>query len=147
MNNIQDSSNKSVTGKSSMAAKNKRNVKALATWTSAWLVSLALVAFGPKLLWNYDNVFTLCAIFVNLLMGYKMIVANKQHLIDLDELQQRIHFVAMAFSLGISMVFGAVFGLLEAVRLVEFAPNPSSVLFVMGISYSVAMAVAHRKYS
>jgi hypothetical protein len=80
-------------------------------------------------------------------MGYKMIMANKQYLLDLDELQQRIHFVAMAFSLGISMVFGAVFGLIEAVRLVEFEPNPSSVLFVMGISYGVAMLVATRKYS
>ncbi|MFQ3251292.1 MAG: hypothetical protein ACI9O6_003139 [Glaciecola sp.] len=137
----------SSTDKISMADKCKRNTKSLAVWTGAWLCSLALVAFGPKFLWDYGQVITVSAIAINILMGYKMIMANKQYLLDLDELQQRIHFVAMAFSLGISMVFGAVFGLIEAVRLVEFEPNPSSVLFVMGISYGVAMLVATRKYS
>jgi hypothetical protein len=133
--------------KSSMAEKCRQNTKSLAIWTGAWLLSLALVAFGPKFIWDFAELITICAIVINLFMGYKMIMANKQHLLDLDELQQRIHFVSMAFSLGVSMVFGAVFGLLEAVRLVEFAPNPSSVLFVMGISYSLAMVVANRKYS
>jgi len=137
----------STSSNNSITEKNKRNTKSLAVWTSAWLLSLALVAFGPVSLWDYNKVISLCAIATNLLMGYKMIMANKQHLEDLDELQQRIHFVAMALSLGVSMVFGAVYGLLEAVRLVEFQPNPSSVLFVMGISYGVGMLLAHRKYS
>jgi hypothetical protein len=131
----------------SIANKSKRNTKNLAIWTSAWLVSLALVAFGPLLLWDYYKAISLCAIALNLVMGYKMMMANKQHLEDLDELQQRIHLVAMALSLGVSMVFGAVYGLLESIRLVEFQPNPSSVLFVMGISYAVGMVLAHRKYS
>ena len=140
-NNISNDNNISIEEKS------KRNTKSLAVWTGAWLVSLALVAFGPILLWDYHKVITLCSIVTNLVMGYKMIMANKQHLEDLDELQQRIHLVAMALSLGVSMVFGAVFGLLESVRLVEFEPNPSSVLFVMGISYAIGMILAHRKYA
>lgn len=131
----------------SIEEKNKRNTKSLAVWTGAWLISLALVAFGPVFLWDYHQVITLCTIATNLVMGYKMIMANKQHLEDLDELQQRIHLVAMALSLGVSMVFGAVFGLLESVRVVEFQPNPSSVLFVMGISYGIGMVLAHRKYA
>jgi hypothetical protein len=53
----------------------------------------------------------------------------------------------MALSLGVSMVFGAVFGLLETVKLVAFHPNPSSVLFVMGITYGVGMLLSHRKFS
>ena len=138
---------KSKSSVNSISDRNKKNTKSLAIWTSAWLLSLALVAFGPVLLWDYSKTISLCAIAINLLMGYKMIMVNKQHLEDLDELQQRIHFVAMSLSLGVSMVFGAVFGLLEAVRLVEFQPNPSSVLFVMGISYGVGMLLAHRKYS
>lgn len=142
MNSIQ-----SKTSNISMAEKTKRNTKSLAIWTGSWLVSLAAVAFGPVFLWDYHTVVSWCAIALNVLMGYKMIMANKQHLEDLDELQQRIHLVAMALSLGVSMVFGAVFGLLESVRLVEFQPNPSSVLFVMGISYAIGMVLAHRKYA
>jgi hypothetical protein len=125
----------------------KRNTQALAIWTGAWLASLALVAFGPLYLWNYQQVITIFSIVLNMGMGYKMIMANKKNLEDLDELQQRIHLLAMALSLGVSMVFGAVFGLLETVKLVAFHPNPSSVLFVMGITYGVGMLLSHRKYS
>jgi len=142
MNDIQ-----SKTNTNSIVKKSKRNTKKLAIWTGAWLLSLALVAFGPLLFWDYHKAISICAIILNLVMGYKMIMANKQHLEDLDELQQRIHLVAMALSLGVSMVFGAVYGLLESIRLVEFQPNPSSVLFVMGLSYAIAMVLAHRKYS
>jgi len=133
--------------KNSITEKTKKNTKSLAIWTGTWLLSLALVAFGPVFIWDYNKAISLCAIVTNLSMGYKMIMANKQHLEDLDELQQRIHFVAMALSLGVSMVFGAVFGLLETVRLVESQPNASSVLFVMGISYGIGMLLAHRRYS
>ncbi|MFQ3207521.1 MAG: hypothetical protein ACI9IT_001679 [Glaciecola sp.] len=46
-----------------------------------------------------------------------------------------------------SVAFGAVYGLLESIRVVEFQPTPSGVFFVMGISYAVGMVLAHRKYS
>lgn len=130
-----------------ICSRTKRNTKSLGIWTGAWLVSLALTAFGPKFFWDYNVLVTLCTIAINLVMGYKMIMANKIHLEGLDELQQRIQLEAMALSLGVSMVFGAVFGLIEGVRLVEFHPNPSSVLFVMGITYGIGMLLAHRKYT
>jgi hypothetical protein len=65
---------------------------------------------------------------------------------DLDELQQRIHLEAMALSLGVSMVAGAMFGLLESIKLVSITPNPSSILFVMGITYMIGMVLGTRKY-
>jgi hypothetical protein len=123
------------------------NTKKLALWTGLWLISLALVAFGPKFLWDFHTVITGTLIVTNLFMGYKMIIANKEHLEGLDELQQRIHLEAMALSLGCSVVFGAVFGLLENVRIITSSPNPSSVLFVTGITYGIGMLIAHKKYS
>ena len=44
----------------------------------------------------------------------------------MDEMQRKIQFEAMAVSLGVSMVFGAIYGLLEAVKLIEHSPNPSN---------------------
>lgn len=122
------------------------NTKKLALWTGLWLASLALVAFGPKFLWDFHTVVTTTLIVTNIFMGYKMIIANKEHLEGLDELQQRIHLEAMALSLGCSVVFGAVFGLLEGVKIMQSSPNPSSVLFVTGITYGIGMLIAHRKY-
>ncbi|MDT0583737.1 MULTISPECIES: hypothetical protein [Alteromonadaceae] len=138
--------NKNTPGES-MKSKTRRNTKQLALWTGLWLVSLALVAFGPKFLWDFHTVVTVCTVITNLVMGYKMIMANKQHLQDLDELQQRIQLEAMALSLGISMVFGAIFGLIEGIRLVTFSPNPSAILFVMGITYFVGVLFSTRKYA
>ncbi|MFC4698680.1 hypothetical protein ACFO4O_00715 [Glaciecola siphonariae] len=131
----------------SIRSKTRRNTKQLALWTGLWLVSLAIVSFGSKFLWDYHTVITSCTVIINLVMGYKMIMANKQHLQDLDELQQRIQLEAMALSLGVCMVFGAIFGLVEAVRLVTFSPNPSSILFVMGITYFVGIMFSTRKYA
>lgn len=135
-----------VTSETTLAERNKRSTKQLFVWTLGWLVTLATVAFGPKLIWDFEQTYTLIAILVNLFFGYKMILANKHHLDGCDELQRRIYFNAMAISLGVSLVVGAVLGVVEAVRLVSFTPNPSNLLFVMGISYFVSIFVGFRKY-
>ncbi len=128
-----------------LAQRMKRSAKSLMIWTFSWVASLAVVAFGPKFLWDFGTTFTLIAIFVNIACGYKMIIANKNHLNDMDEMQRKIQFEAMAISLGVSMVFGALYGLLDAIRLIEHSPNPSNILFVMGISYGIAVGVAYRR--
>lgn len=130
-----------------LAARTKQSNKELLTWTSSWLVSLAIVAFAPKFVWDFSPVYTLMALILNLFFGYKMIIANKRALDRMDELQRRIHFNAMAVSLGISMVFGAAYGLMEGVKLINFEPNPSGILFVMGISYLISVFVGLRKYA
>jgi hypothetical protein len=138
--------NSQTTSSSNIDSRSKQNTQSLALWTALWLVSLALVAFGPKFLWEYNVVISLVSITINLGMGYKMIIANKVFLQGCDELQQRIQLEAMALSLGVSMVFGAVFGLVHAIKLVDFHPNPSSILFVMGLTYAIGTFLGHRKY-
>lgn len=123
-----------------------RATKSLFLWTLAWLLSLAVVAFGAKLIWNFDTTMTLIAIAVNLVLGAKMIIANKRHLDQLDELQRKLHMNAMAVSLGISVVFGGVYGLLEPLQLLNETPNPSNLLFVMALSYIASLIINTRKY-
>ncbi|WP_100656732.1 hypothetical protein [Alteromonas flava] len=129
-----------------LAQRMRESNRSLFIWTSCWVISLAVIAFGPKFFWDYAPTYSVIAIAVNLFMGYRMIIANKRHFDGLDELQRRIHFNAMAISLGVSMVFGAIYGLLEAIRLISFSPNPSNILFVMGISYIVSVFIGFRKY-
>ncbi|CUS47573.1 MAG: Herpesvirus Glycoprotein B [Idiomarinaceae bacterium HL-53] len=128
------------------AEREKQSTKSIFIWTLSWVLSLALVAFGPKFLWNYNVSISVVLILINLFFGYKMIMANKQMLDGLDELQRTIHLNAMAISLGVSMVSGAVYGLLEGIRVISFTPNPSSILFVMGITYIVSFIIGVRKY-
>ena len=123
------------------------NNKQLFIWTSMWLLTTALMAFGPKLMWDFDKTFTLIAAILNLLAGVKMLLVNKAFLNGLDELQRKIHFNAMAISLGVTMISGTLYGLLQPSGLIDFSPNPSNLLFVMGISYLVAIAVNNKVYS
>jgi len=124
----------------------KASKKSLFIWTLGWLLSLALFAFGPKFIWDFNFIISLSSIAVNLFFGYQMIITNKKHLDGLDELQRQLHLNAMAISLGVSVVFGAIYGLLEPARLLETTPSPSNILFVMGVSYFVSLVVNFRKY-
>ena len=130
----------------SLAQREKASKKSLFIWTLGWLLSLALLAFGPKFIWDFNVAISLGVIALNLFFGYWMIIVNKKHLDGLDELQRQLHLNAMAISLGVSLVFGAVYGLLEPARILESTPNPSNILFVMGLSYLISLVINFRKY-
>lgn len=129
-----------------LAQRNKASTKTLFLWTLGWLLSLALLAFGPKLLWNFNVTISFAVIAVNLVFGYCMIITNKKYLDGLDELQRQLHMNAMAISLGVSVVFGAIYGLLEPARLLDATPSPSNILIVMSISYFISLVINFRKY-
>ena len=129
-----------------LAQRNKASTKTLFLWTLGWLLSLALLAFGPKLLWDFNVTISLAVIAINLVFGYCMIITNKKYLDGLDELQRQLHLNAMAISLGVSVVFGAIYGLLEPARLLDATPSPSNILIVMSISYFISLVINFRKY-
>ncbi len=124
-----------------------RSAKQLFIWTFAWVASLALLAFGPKFIWDFHVVVSTTVIFINLGFGYKMVMANIKHINDLDEMMRKIHVEAMALSLGVSVVLGAIYGLLEGIKIITFEPNPSGLLFVMSFSYMIGVALFYRKYA
>lgn len=134
------------TASTTLAQRNKASTKTLFLWTLGWLLSLALLAFGPKLLWDFNVAISLSVIAVNLVFGYCMIITNKKYLDGLDELQRQLHLNAMAISLGVSVVFGAIYGLLEPARLLDATPSPSNILIVMSISYFISLVINFRKY-
>ena len=133
-------------GNEKLNARLKRGTRQVFIWTLAWLISTAAIAFGPKLLWDFNHVFTLIAYAAKILLGIKMLIVNKHHLDDMDEMQQKVHYNAIAVSFGVTMLFGVAYGLLEPAGLLSDTPQPSNILFVMGISYIVAVFVNFRKY-
>ena len=51
-----------------------------------------------------------------------MIVANKNHLRGLDEMQQKIQLEAMALALGVGLVAGLGYSTLSITNLITFDP-------------------------
>ena len=128
------------------AARNRKDTLNLAGWTGAWLVSLAIATFGPLVAWNGVVPMTMAAIIVNLGIGVGMIVANKRHLRGVDELDQKIQLEAMALTLGIALVVGLAYSLLDVTNVVPFDAEISHLVTLMGMTYGIAVAVGRRCY-
>ena len=82
-----------------------KSTKRLAVWTMIWVLSTAIATFGPEMLWE-NSLYTYAGVALFLITGAAMILANRKHILNLDELQQRMHLEAMAISLGVAVVLG-----------------------------------------
>ena len=76
----------------------------LACWAAAWLAAAALMAFGPRFLWTHASVFTPLTIGLDVAMGVGFILACKNYVMELDELQQKIYFNALGITVGVAVV-------------------------------------------
>jgi uncharacterized membrane protein len=125
----------------------KRNTKRLFTWTILWTLSVALLSFGPKLIWDFNMAFTTIAILSNLALGIKMILVNKDHLAGLDELQRSIQLDAMGMSLGAGLILGVTYETLEDIKVIMFEPEISHLIMAMVAVYIISILLGNRKYA
>ena len=123
----------------------RANTINLALWTGAWLVTMAGAAFGPRFLWE-SALLTLLAILINFAVGIGMIWANVRHLKGLDELMRKIQLEAMAFTLGIAVVAGLSFSLLDTMDLIPFEADIGFLVLLIGLTYIVATVIGARRY-
>ena len=72
-------------------SRTRTSVIQLFRWSVAWGGTCALIAFGPKFIWNKALVFTLLAVGLDVAVGVGMILANKNYLAELDELSGRFN--------------------------------------------------------
>ena len=126
--------------------RNCKNTRNLRNWTAAWVVSMAIAAFAPKYIWDFQTLLTLAAVVVSLAIGFGMLLANRAYLRDLDEMQQRIMFEAMGLSLGVGLVVGLSYELLEDIKLISFQPEIGHLVIVMCLAYLGGIISGHRKY-
>ena len=108
--------------------------------TAAWVFSIALLTFGPEVLWQYDFTLTHLAIALNLLTGIVMLRAYFEHLSNMDELQRQTHLEAMALTLGVTMILTVIYGGLASAKLVSDT-HPTNLLFVVGATYIFSVIV------
>ena len=123
-----------------------KNTANLGLWTGAWVLSMAIATFGPRFVWDFNNIATLLAIAVNIFMGAGMILANKRHLKGLDELQQKIQLEAMGLALGVTLVGGLGYSVLDITNVIPFDAEISHVIFLTSFAYMAGMFFGHRRY-
>ncbi len=128
------------------AQNQSRNTRLLAMWTGAWVATIALAAFGPKLAWDFNPVFSIIAVLASLGVGFGMVRVNGRYLQGLDELQRRIFLEASALTLGVGLVCGLAYELLDDIRLISFEPEISHLVVLMSLTFMGGMIAGHRKY-
>jgi|TARA_B110000027_G_scaffold89201_1_gene94424 hypothetical protein len=123
-----------------------KNTKEFRLWTLAWTLSMAIATFGPQFLWNEESVGTLLAIIVNLILGIRMILANRKFINSGDELQKKIHLESLGLTLGLAVIVGLSYSLLDQKNLISGDAEISVLVLFIGITYLVTMTINNRKY-
>lgn len=138
--------NNQMTEATNLKARTRKTTCSLMYWTFSWLLSTALVAFGPESVWDFNTTLTILALLLNLGIGVGMIVANKQHLKGLDDLQQKIQLEGMALALGVSLVLGLSYEMLEDTDIITFKAQISHLIMLMGVTYIIGITLGNRRY-
>ena len=123
-----------------------KNTKELKIWTLAWTLSMAIATFGPQFLWNEESIGTLLAIIVNLILGVRMILANRKFINSGDELQKKIQLESLGLTLGLAVIVRLSYSLLDQMNLISGNAEISVLVLFIGITYLVTMTVNNRKY-
>ena len=117
----------------------------LGLWTAAWVITLAIATFGPVFVWEAKAI-SLGALIINLAAGAGMIVANKDHLNCLDEMQRKIQLEALALALGVALVAGLAYSTADIVNLIPVDAEIGLLVFLVCAAYGLGIFFGNRRY-
>lgn len=125
---------------------NEKNIKKLAIWTMLWTSSMALATFGPKFIWDENVALTVLAVIINALLGVGMILINIKHINSLDDLQKKIQLDAMGIALGVGVVGGLSYTLLDITNLITKDAEISFLVIFISLTYLVGLLIGQKRY-
>ena len=118
----------------------------LAIWTMLWVSSLALATFGPKFIWDENVTLTIIAVVLNALFGLGMILINIKHINSLDELQKKIQLDAMGVALGVGVVGGISYSVLDITNLISQDAEISFLVILISLTYMIGILIGQKRY-
>ncbi|TDN87661.1 hypothetical protein DET49_111109 [Salegentibacter sp. 24] len=130
-----------------MKKERKKNLYNLAIWTWSWVATQAIASFGPNYIWDDHSVLTALAVSVNFVHGILMIFANRRMFNNFDELERKIHLESLALTLGLAVVIGLSYSLLDTTNLITFNAEISNLVIFIGLIYLVLVTINTRRYA
>jgi len=117
----------------------------LGLWTGAWVISMAIATFGSQFLWE-SQALTYAAVIANLGLGIGVILVNIRYLKTLDEMMQQVQLEAMGLSLGIGVIAGLSYSLLDTTNIIVSDAEISYLVMLSSIVYIVSLIINIRRY-
>ena len=115
-------------------------------WTLAWTATLAAARFGPKLVWDSQQVASWVAVAVNVLAGVAWIIAFIRFLRAIDDLWRKTIQDALAATLGVGWVAGFGYVVADAAGLVANDLTIALFSVLLGVTYLIAVVVGCIRY-
>jgi len=130
-----------------MKDERKKRMIQLGVWTWSWVATLAIATFGPKFIWDDQETLTTLAIITNLVNGVLMILANRKLFNHYDELERKIHLESFALTLGLTVIVGLTYSLLDQVNLIPFDAEIGILIGFVGLTYMITLLINRKRYS
>ncbi|HSI68911.1 MAG TPA: hypothetical protein VK941_01675 [Gillisia sp.] len=130
-----------------MRKERRKNLYQLAAWTWSWVATLAIASFGPKYIWDDHTALTTIAVLVNFAVGILMIIVNRNYFNNFDELERKIHLESLALTLGLAVVVGLSYSLLDTTNLISYDAQISNLVLFIGITYLIFVTINTRRYT
>lgn len=124
----------------------KKNLFRLAIWTLAWTLSMLLAKYGPGKFWDNNTAITIVFVLLNFGLGIGMILVNRKFIIECDELEQKIQLESLAITLGLSVIVGLSYALLDQLELINQKAEIAQLVIFIGVTYLIAMLVNTLRY-
>ena len=129
-----------------MKEERRKHLRNLALWTWSWVASLAIATFGPIFIWNDHKGLTTLAILINLIHGGCMMLANRKLFNHYDELERKIHLEALGLTLGLTVIVGLTFSLLDQTNLIPFDAEIGVLVGFIGVTYMITLLINTKRY-
>lgn len=129
-----------------MKEERRKHLINLGLWTWSWVATLAIATFGPIFIWEDHKALTTLAIITNLSNGVLMILANRKLFNHYDELERKIHLESLALSLGLTIIVGLTYSLLDQTNLIPFDAEIGVLVGFVGVTYMITLLVNRKRY-
>ena len=127
-------------------ATTRKNTRHLAYWTASWVITMAIASFGPKFLWSFNPAISFLFIAINAITGIGMIMMNRKYIQGLDELHRKVNLDAMAIALGVGLVGGLSYSMLDVANVITYDAEIGLLVILICITYIIAIAVGYSRY-
>lgn len=129
-----------------MKEERRKQLINLGLWTWSWVATLAIATFGPIFIWEEQKALTTFAIIINLANGVLMILANRQLFNHYDELERKIHLESLALTLGLTIIVGLTYSLLDQTNLIPFDAEIGVLIGFVGVTYMITLLINRKRY-
>ena len=76
-----------------------------------------------------------------------MILANRKLFNHYDELERKIHLESLALTLGLTVIVGLSYSLLDQVNLIPFDAEIGILIGFVGLTHMITLLINRKRYS